>query len=457
MIPYFVVFCIFSQIVWENTGELTGAARVGDITQGLNGYIYAGTRAGPIPGSQDSGWVYVSQDFWNWSVTADLPGNQEGVYCLINGNGDTLFAGTGMWGDLPLVFKSGDGGASWTALNSYGTYRPGTRVNAFLEDNLGILHLGNNHMGMSAAIPRRSLDRGSTWLVDSGTIYYNSLHYCLYQSSDNTLYFGSWGTGGGIHRSTNNGQDWSPCTALPGFSDSYTITEVGADTILVGLDSAGIGRIKKTADQGATWTEVGAGYFSTTTSVRSLLLTSDGMIFAGTTPNAEVLVSTDRGNTWISTGTLSGANTVYKMIETRKTTAYGDSVFIFAATGANGDVFRALLYTIGIAENRDAGRFGHGITAAPNPFSRKTAIKFQIPNTKCQVNTKFPISIKVFDASGRLVKSWSFNQLPITQLPNNYVIWDGTDDTGHRLPAGIYVFQYEHDGRMDTGKLVIVE
>ncbi|HEX7320063.1 MAG TPA: hypothetical protein VF399_06900 [bacterium] len=462
MISCFAVLCIFSQIVWQNTGELTGAARVGDITQGLGGYIYAGTRAGPIPGSQDSGWVYVSQDFWNWSVTADLPGNQEGVYCLINGQGDTLFAGTGMWGDLPRVFKSSDGGSSWAVLNSYGTYRPGSRVTAFLEDNLGMLHLGNDYMGMSSAIPRRSLDRGSIWLVDSGTIYYNSMHYCLYQSSDNTIYFGSWGTGGGIHRSTNNGQAWSPCTALPGFSDSYAIIEVGADTVFVGLDSAGIGRIKKTADQGTTWSDVGAGYFSTTTSIRSLLLASDGMIFAGTTPNAEVFVSNDRGNTWISTGALSGATTVYKMIEARKTTGYGDSVFIFAATGANGDVFRALLYTVGIEEDHAPGQTCQGITVAPNPASGKTTIKFQIhpypylTPSRGRIEeggTKSQMSMKIYNAAGRLVKQ--FNYLTIQLF--NQVIWDGSDDIGRKLPAGVYVFRHEHDGGVDAGKLVIVE
>jgi hypothetical protein len=453
MTYFYVMLCIFSQIVWENTGELAGAARVGDITLGLNGYIYAGTRAGPIPGSQDSGWVYVSQDFWNWSATADLPGTQDGVYCLFNGRGDTLFAGTGMWADLPLVFKSSDGGASWSALNSYGTYRPGTRVNAFLEDNLGILHLGNNYMGMSAAIPRRSLDRGSTWLVDSGTIYYNSLHYCLYQSSDNTLYFGSWGTGGGVHRSTDNGATWSPCTALPGVSDSYTIIEVGTDTVFVGVDSSSVGRIYKTADKGMTWSQVGASYFSTTTSVRSLLLTSDGMILVGTTPNAEVFMSNDRGNTWISTGTLSGAATVYKMLEARKTTGYGDSIFIFAATGANGDVFRALLYTIGIAENRVTGQGNQGITVTPNPANGNAAIKFQISNAKCQMNTKSQISI--YNTTGRLVKSIP---LPTTNylLPTT-ISWDGSDDTGRKLPAGVYVFRCEHEGEVGSGKLVIVE
>ena len=372
-----LMFLLVNQLAWQNTGDLSGAVRVSDVTRGLNGYLYAGTRGGINPGSMDSGWIYVSQDLWNWQVGSDIPGNQEGVYCLYNGAGDTLYAGTGMWTDLPRVFKSGDGGATWAALNDYGTYRPGSRVTTFLEDRQGIFHLGNNYMGMSAAIPRHSTDRGTTWLVDSGTITYNSMHYCFHQSSDGTLYFGSWGSGGGIHRSYDNGTTWSPATAITGISDSYTIIEVGADTVFAGVDSSSVGKIFKTTHHGNSWTQMGAGYFSTTTAVRSLLYTADFnyAIFAGTTPNAEVFTSVDKGNTWISTGMLSGATTVYKLIEVRKTTPSVDSLFLYAATGPNGDVFRALLQVIvKIDEHKQPTPSTAAIRIYPNPFDHAARI-----------------------------------------------------------------------------------
>jgi hypothetical protein len=374
---FFLVSSPDLNLVWQNTGDLTGAVRVSDITQGLNGYLYAGTRGGINSGSADSGWVYVSQDFWNWQVCGDLPGNQEGVYCLSNGAGDTLYAGTGMWTDLPRVFKSGDGGVSWTALNDYGTYRPGSRVTTFLEDRQGIFHLGNNYMGMSAAIPRHSTDRGTTWLVDGGTISYNSMHYCLHQSADASLYFGSWGSGGGVHRSYDNGATWSPATAMPGVSDCYTIIDVGADTVFAGVDSSSAGKVFKTVDHGDSWTQMGSGYLSTSTAVRSLLYLADFNyeIFCGTTPNAEVFVSVDKGNTWSSTGTLSGATTVYKLIEVRKTTAAAESLFIYAATGPNGDVFRSLLEVIvKVDENPQTEPPAPPNRVLPNPFAHAVNI-----------------------------------------------------------------------------------
>ncbi len=70
------------------------------------------------------------------------------------------------------------------------------------------------------------------------------------------------------------------------------------------------------------------------------------------------------------------------------------------------------------------------ITVFPNPFSKLTHIKFQGPSSKSQV------TMSIYDASGRLVKDFS---LPtVYSLVPTVVTWDGTDDIGNHLPAGVY-------------------
>ena len=256
-----VFLVINSAVTWENTNELQNALYVYDITVGLNGYIYAGTKIDST--STDCGRVFFSQDMWNWQRCAGVPwvvgDTIEGVYSLFNGIGDTLFAGTGVYhsADVPRIHKSSDGGATWSALNPYGTYRVGSRVTALLEDNTGTLHLGNNYWGMSAAHPRYSTDRGSTWQTPSG-LSYNAGQYCFCQSSDNTIYFGAWSDY--IHRSTDNGATWTATTPPVNISDTYSIIEAGTDTIFAGT-SADIGRLFMTTDQGDTWIEKGEGFF----------------------------------------------------------------------------------------------------------------------------------------------------------------------------------------------------
>lgn len=452
-----ITCCVFlfinSIITWENTNELQSALYVYDITVGLNGYIYAGTKIDST--SLDRGRVFVSQDMWNWQRCTGVPwvvgDTIEGVYSLLNGAGDTLFAGTGVYhsGDVPRIHKSIDGGATWSSLSSYGTYRVGSRVTALCEDNLGNLHLGNNYWGMSAAHPRYSTDRGSTWELPSG-LSYNAGQYCFCQSSDNTLYFGAWSDY--IHRSTDNGATWEATTPPVNISDTYSIIEIDTDTIFAGTD-ADIGRLFMTTDQGDTWTEKGDGYFDSTTAIRSLLYASDGAIYAGTSPDAEVFVSVDKGDTWISTGMLSGATTVYKLIEATKTGFRQDSVFLFAATGPNGDVFRGLLFVVGVDEVRDQTMYTSDIKAIPNPCAELVNIRAEIHFDKALINNPSgTIKLRIIDVAGRVVKTFS---LPEDEH-STVVKWNLTDDTQARIPAGVYHIALEMPGFRNTKPLIVL-
>jgi hypothetical protein len=88
----------------------------------------------------------------------------------------------------------------------------------------------------------------------------------------------------------------------------------------------------------------------------------------------------------------------------------------------------------------------------PNPFRNAVSIKFQIPEQGVASSQKSVVSIKIYDASGRMVKQ--FNHLTIQ--PFNQVVWDGTDDFGRRLPAGIYFIRLESNEFKRTEKVVLL-
>ena len=62
--------------------------------------------------------------------------------------------------------------------------------------------------------------------------------------------------------------------------------------------------------------------------------------------------------------------------------------------------------------------------------------------------------MKIFDASGRLVKSFS---LPTSNflLPTS-VEWNGTDDAGRQVPTGVYFVRLEADGQIATDKAILL-
>lgn len=70
------------------------------------------------------------------------------------------------------------------------------------------------------------------------------------------------------------------------------------------------------------------------------------------------------------------------------------------------------------------------IEATPNPFSKLTKVSFGIEHSAER------IVISVFDAAGRLVKSFYHESGIIDH--ESVVWWDGMDDRGNRMPAGVY-------------------
>ena len=101
-------------------------------------------------------------------------------------------------------------------------------------------------------------------------------------------------------------------------------------------------------------------------------------------------------------------------------------------------------YFYGITENNDVGSV-RGLIAYPNPFRKKTKIKFEIRNSKSEM------SLKICDASGRLVKSFAYSLVP------GIITWDGTDETGKSVPPGIYFCYLETPSRHEVEKVILLK
>jgi hypothetical protein len=69
----------------------------------------------------------------------------------------------------------------------------------------------------------------------------------------------------------------------------------------------------------------------------------------------------------------------------------------------------------------------------PNPFNPSTTLRFELPKDGC-------VTLKIYDLSGRLVKVLlSGNQTAGAHT----AVWDGTDDAGHKVAAGVYFYRLE--------------
>ncbi len=103
----------------------------------------------------------------------------------------------------------------------------------------------------------------------------------------------------------------------------------------------------------------------------------------------------------------------------------------------------------GVAETElpDSDSRTPAFSISPNPFRKSTNLNFQIPNPKSQA------TIKIYDVSGQLVRQ--FDQ-PTMRL-SDQIIWNGTDQAGRRLSAGVYFVHFIVDEDKLIEKAVLLK
>lgn len=81
----------------------------------------------------------------------------------------------------------------------------------------------------------------------------------------------------------------------------------------------------------------------------------------------------------------------------------------------------------------------------PNPFNPITTIHYVVPAAQT-------VRLTVYDASGRLIRNLADN----TRGPGQYeAVWDGTDNAGNRVGAGVYFYRL-HAGKFSQSRKMIL-
>jgi len=65
------------------------------------------------------------------------------------------------------------------------------------------------------------------------------------------------------------------------------------------------------------------------------------------------------------------------------------------------------------------------------------------------------ISLRIYDILGRCVKIFFTGQS--LEAKDQSLIWNGTDNRGHRLPTGIYFVHFEVGNHRDRVKIILVD
>lgn len=88
------------------------------------------------------------------------------------------------------------------------------------------------------------------------------------------------------------------------------------------------------------------------------------------------------------------------------------------------------------------------ITARPNPFNPRTEITFSLPGAS-------PVTLDIHDVRGQLVRHLIADA--VYTAGDHAVRWDGDDDQGRHLPAGVYLARVASRRGAATKKLTLVK
>lgn len=92
------------------------------------------------------------------------------------------------------------------------------------------------------------------------------------------------------------------------------------------------------------------------------------------------------------------------------------------------------------------------IAASPNPFRDEVEIRVA---GDWESGRRGEGEIQVFNAAGRMVRKISL--VPSSFLSGAKATWDGRDESGKRLPPGVYLLKWESDGCSISKKVILVK
>jgi photosystem II stability/assembly factor-like uncharacterized protein len=248
--------------------------------------------------SSDMGVAKTTDGGMTWTVlpSSGLPGAAHlGNLAIDPRAPGTLYASEGFSPTPPAItglgiYKTIDGGATWTAITS----GPGaTYVYALAIDptNSAVIYAGNR-TGIF-----KSTSAGAGWSVaDDGFTAFSVGAAAIDPASSATLYAGT--DGGGVFKSSDAGAHWSLPNPISG--DVFTIQALAVDPSQTAIVYAGTDDgVFKSTDAGASWNAIGAG-IPEGSSVYSLVIdpSHSATVYAGTALG--LFRTTDGGVTWTS-------------------------------------------------------------------------------------------------------------------------------------------------------------
>ncbi len=343
-------------------------------------------------------------------------------------------------GDVGQVLHTNNGGIDWY-IQWPGFSKYGTRIE-FIDDNYGWAACGDGTVG-------RTTSGGSSWETNFTPWYAAEFYGVSFVNQwDGWLVAGypdSLLTEQGlILNSTDGGINWNLLYESPTYEDFFDVHFFHLyDGIVVGGDETDYSPlILRTTNGGIDWDTMSApasSYY-----LRAVDFVGNKGWAVGRF--GTIIHTDDGGNTW-SFQNNPAVNTLFDVdfSDTLHGLACGDGIILRTTDGGQN------WYETGIHEYENESPQQVTLHVHPNPFSGLINIRHGIQDAGYGIQD---ISLYIYDITGQLVKS--FGPLPYAPGPMQ-VSWDGTDEGGNEVSAGVYIISLESEKFNATKKVTVLK
>lgn len=156
----------------------------------------------------------------------------------------------------------------------------------------------------------------------------------------------------------------------------------------------------------------------------------------------------DLGQTWFPCG--SGLPDLPEGTILRRASVYLEAhptePVLYAALEGSG-VWRWDVSASSVQDPKEAADRRINLITYPNPSTGSCQIT-------CFAKSKGPVTVAVVNASGRIVRHLLDGPHPVGDYS---LIWDGLDDSGREVPAGVYLTRIETAEGISTGRVVLAK
>ena len=481
------VYSMFSQVATHYAFQSENLDRGGLIGNGITDLIwydsslYAGTSYGlSITSDEGISWQnFTPADYHGIGGISALQIAPDGTVWIATGYDTTvqeeqsLSAGGGLRYRLP-------GSSEWIFIpqprdartDTVGGMRPTTTHVQNITFDIAILDTQVWITSFGGGI-RRSTDMGQTWeVITTDGLPFSALDYLNHRAFSALAENGNiWiGTAGGISKSANGGESWERFNVgadqIPkpnGISGNWVIAlsynswdnSVWAVTLATGGEE--FNSISKTLDGGRTWQNLLVNELSDGTFARNIAF-YDSAVYVATEKG--VYKTVDGGENWYKFPVIQDQisdeqllTQEFYSVSTSPAEGALHRVWLGSADGLGTSADNGYSWTIFRSFISTRERTDPSVYAYPNPFSpdREMFVRFQYNVTKAG-----NVNIDIFNFALERVKTIRDEIILPIRSYDRSAHWDGRDSNGRMVDNGVYFFRVEVEGKVNWGKIVVI-